>query len=207
MMNPFSFEMLEISSMICDKTIHDKVNHTPITIETNLPERLGDEILLDIYFVFGNELIKAHFSNTFNEEGVCRTFNSIDAKLIFRNDSVDPKFLAQYQLKAREVEQKYWSIEKGYESNEIKSYPLRAFDIGKSGGFNFYVKIHESTLENMDTACRVNPLDVKIAVHHPAEVISSKNFFLVPTNKSVSFVVNPKITRTSESLSSFGPAV
>jgi hypothetical protein len=54
-------------------------------------------------------------------------------------------------MRAREVEPKFWDIEKGYESNEIKSYPLRAFDIGKSGGFNFYVKIHESTLENMDT--------------------------------------------------------
>jgi hypothetical protein len=199
--------MLEISSMICDKDIHDKLNHTPITIETNVPERLGDEILLDIYFVFGNELIKTHSSNTLNDEGVCRTVNSIDAELIFQNDSVDFKFLSQYQMRAREVQPKFWSIEKGYESNEIKSYPLRAFDVGKRGGLNFYVKIHKSTLENMDTSCRVNPLDVKIAVHHPAEVISSKNFFLVPTNKSVSFVVNPKITRTSESLSSFGPAV
>jgi hypothetical protein len=206
-MNPFSLEMLEISSMICDKNIHEKLNHTPSTIETNVPERLGDEILLDIYFVFGNELIKIYYSNTLNNEGVCRTFNSIDAKLIFRNDTVDPKFLAQYQLRACEVEPNFWDIEKGYESNKIGSYPLRAFDIGKSGGFNFYVKIHESTLENMDTTCRVNPLDVKIAVHHPAEVTSSKNFFLVPHNKSVSFVINPKITKTSESLSSFGPAV
>ncbi len=199
--------MLEISSMICDGNIHDRLNHTPITIETNLPERLGDEVLLDIYFVFGNELIKTHFSNTLSEEGVCRTINSIDAGLIFRNDSVDPKFLSQYQMRAREVEPKFWDIEKGYESNEIKSYPLRAFDIGKSSGFNFYVKIHESTLENMDTSCRVNPLDVKIAVHHPAEVVSSKNFFLAPLNKSVSFVVIPKLTMTSESLSSYGPAV
>jgi hypothetical protein len=199
--------MLEISSMICDGNIHDRLNHTPITIETNVPERLGDEVLLDIYFVFGNELIKTYFSNTLNEEGVCRTINSIDAKVIFRSDSVDPKFLAQYRLKARGVEPNFWDIQKGYESNEIKSYPLRAFDIGKSGGFNFYVKIHESTLENMDTSCRVNPLDVKIAVHHPAEVVSSKNFFLAPTNKSVSFVVSPKLTKTSESLSSYGPAV
>jgi hypothetical protein len=199
--------MLEISSMICDKNIHDKLNHSSRTMELNVPERLGDQILLDIYFVYGNELIKTYSSNTLNEEGVCRTFNSIDAKLIFQYDSVDPKFLAQYQLRAHEVDPKFWDIEKGYESNKINNYPLRAFDIGKSGGLNFYLKIHKSTLENMGTTCRENPLDVKIALHHPAEVSSSINFFLASSNKSVSFVISPKITRTLKSLSSFGASV
>jgi hypothetical protein len=199
--------MLEISSMICDKNIHDKLNHSTSTNEIIVPERLGDQILLDIYFVYGNELVKTYSSNTLNEDGICRTFNSIDAKLIFRNDGVDPKFLAQYQLRGHEIYPKFWDIEQGYESNKINNYPLRAFDIGKSGGLNFYVKIHKSTLENMGTTCRVNPLDVKIALHHPAEVSSSKNFFLAPSNKSVSFVISPKITRTSKSLSSFGASV
>jgi hypothetical protein len=78
----------------------------------------------------------------------------------------------------------FWSMEEGYTPNKIENYPLRAYDSGKINGFNFYV-----------------------VLHHPAEVYSSKNFFTVPFNKSVTFTVTPQITKTSESLRNYEPSV
>ncbi len=98
-------------------------------------------------------------------------------------------------------------MEEGYTQNKIDNYPLRTYDKGKTNGFNLYVKISESTLENMDKTCRKNTLGVKIALHHPAEVMSSKDFYTVPFNKSVTFTVEPQITKTSDDLKKYDPSV
>jgi hypothetical protein len=199
--------MLEIASMICDKNVADKLNHTPILSDIDMKKSLGDTLLLDIYFCLGNIRKGAFYTNTLTEQGVCRTINPINAKLIFREDTVDPLFLKQYQFESYDIDPKFWSMEKGYAENEIDNYPLRTYDSGKTNGFNFYVKIPKATLENMDTTCRLNPLDIKIALHHPAEVLSSKNFFTVPYNKSVTFTVKPQITKTSDNLKNYDPSV
>jgi hypothetical protein len=193
--------------MICGKKVSDKAKHTPILTDIDMIKFLGDSTLLDIHFLLGNVKKGTFYSNTLTEEGVCRTINPIDAKLIFRNDSVDPKFLAQYQFKSHGIDPHFWSMEEGYTQNKIDNYPLRVYDGGKINGFNLYVKITESTLQNMDTTCRHNPLGVKIALHHPAEVLSSKHFFTVPYNKSVTFTVKPQITKTSDDLMKYDPSV
>jgi hypothetical protein len=193
--------------MICDKSVAEKLNHTPILTDIDMKKFLGDTMLVDIYFMVGDVEKDSYFSNTLTEEGICRTINPINANEIFRNDSVDPKFLTQYQFESYDIHPKFWSMEEGYTRNKIYNYPLRTFDGGKKNGFNLYVKIPESTLENMDTACQSNPLDVKIALHHPAEVLSSKHFFTVPYNKSVTFTVKPQIMKTSEDLKKYDPSV
>jgi hypothetical protein len=98
-------------------------------------------------------------------------------------------------------------MEEGYTPNKIENYPLRAYDSGKINGFNFYAKIDDNKLRDMDRTCQENPLDVNVVLHHPAEVHSSRNFFTVPFNKSVTFTVTPQITKTSESLRNYEPSV
>jgi hypothetical protein len=194
--------------MICDNSVAEKLNHTPILTDIDMKKFLGDTMLVDIYFMVGNVQKKTFFSNTLTEEGVCRTINPISAKEFFRNDSVDPKFLTQYQFKSYgDLDPKFWSMEEGYSRNKIDNYPLRIYDGGKTNGFNLYVKIPEGTLENIDKTCHSNPLGVKIALHHPAEVLSSKHFFTVPYNKSVTFTVKPQITKTSDDLKKYDPSV
>jgi hypothetical protein len=85
--------MLEMASMVCEKNVHEKLNHTPIVNDTDVQKYLGYETLLDIYFLLGNVESKTFFSNTLTEEGVCRTVNPISARFIFRDDTVDPEFL------------------------------------------------------------------------------------------------------------------
>jgi hypothetical protein len=193
--------------MICDKNVAEKLNHTPILNDIDMRKFLGDTILVEFNFFMGNVRKKTFYSNTLTEEGVCRTINPINAKEIFRKESVDSKFLAQYQFESYGIDPKFWSMEEGYTRNKIDNYPLRAYDKGKINGFNLYVKIPKNTLKNIDTTCRLNPLGMKIALHHPAEVLSSKEFFTVPYNKSVTFTVKPQITKTSDDLKKYDPSV
>jgi hypothetical protein len=193
--------------MICDKNFAKKLNHIPVLTDIDMKKFLGDTMLVDIYFMVGDVQKKTCYSNTLTEEGVCRTINPISAKEIFRNDSVDPKFLSQYQFDSHDIHPKFWSLEEGYTQNKIDNYPLRTYDGGMISGFNLYVKIPESTLQNMDKTCRRNPLGLKIALHHPTEVLSSKHFFTVPYNKSVTFTVKPQITKTSDDLKKYDPSV
>jgi hypothetical protein len=193
--------------MICDKSVSEKLNHTPTLNDIDMKKFLGDNMLVDVHFFMGNVRKEGFFANTLTEEGVCRTINPINAKLIFRNDSVDPVFFTQYQFGSYGIDPHFWSMEEGYTQNKIDNYPVRVYDSGKTNGFNLYVKIPETTLENMDKTCRKNPLAVKIALHHPAEVLSSKYFFTVPFNKSVTFTVEPQITKTSDDLKQYDPSV
>jgi hypothetical protein len=60
---------------------------------------------------------------------------------------------------------------------------------------------------NIDKQCRSNPEFIKIALHHPAEVALKTSFVKMPIYKSVSMMVKPKITKTSDSLKSYDPEV
>ncbi len=199
--------MLEIASMICDKNVAEEIKHVPILTDMDMKKFLGDTMLVDINFFLGNVKKGTFYSNTLTEEGVCRTINPINAKEIFRQVTVDPKFLAEYQFESYDIDPQFWSMEEGYTQNKIDNYPLRVYGKGKMGIFNFYVKIPKVTQENMDTTCRQNPLGVKIALHHPAEVLSSTDFFTVPYNKSATFTVKPQITKTSGDLRKYDASV
>jgi hypothetical protein len=90
-------------------------------------------------FFLGNVKTVKYYANTITNEGICKTFNPIEAKLIFRNDTVDPVFFTQYQFNAFGIKPQYWSMEDGYTPGKIDNYPYRAFDKGQNNGLNIYI--------------------------------------------------------------------
>jgi hypothetical protein len=139
---------------------------------------------------------------------MCFTFNPVRANSIFRNDTVDPVFIKQYELSTFGTDPTNWDMENGYTLKTMKNYPLRALEKGAQNGLKLYKKVYKYELADVDTTCRKDPSDIKVAVHHPAEVVSNKNSFVtVPFNKSFTFLVRPSITKSSESLRSYDPAV
>jgi hypothetical protein len=68
--------------MICDKTVSEKLNHTPILSDVDINKFLGETTLVDINFFVGNVRKEAFYSNTLTEEGVCRTIKPINATLV-----------------------------------------------------------------------------------------------------------------------------
>jgi hypothetical protein len=150
------------------------------------------------------------------EDGKCMTFNPISAKLIFRNDTVDPMFLDRFQQsrfrKGSSKDPQSWSIETGYTPNRMQYYPLKSLRKGMEAGLRVELEFFTNTnddlmVKSVDPPCRKEPLNIKIALHHPAEVALKSSFISVPFNKSVSMMVKPKITKTSDSLKSYDPEV
>jgi amiloride-sensitive sodium channel len=140
------------------------------------------------------------------DDGLCETFNAIDANLIFRNDTVDPKFIEEYQERRGDINPVFWSMEEGYTSN-TDNYPYRAYD-GKSKALKFRPSIkNEKFNKDIDQGCNRISENFKIVVSHPAEVPRITINRMAPFNKSVVVLVKPKVTRTSESLKSIDPNV
>jgi amiloride-sensitive sodium channel len=142
------------------------------------------------------------------DDGLCDTFNAIDANLIFRNDIVDPKFIEEYQseMKKDGNDPVLWSMEEGYQPG-ISNYPFRAFD-GNANSVKLKLAINQKTLKNLQTFCNKNPRNFKLIFNHPAEVPRvSSNRLLIPFNRSVVIFITPKITQTSDNLKSYDPSV
>jgi hypothetical protein len=210
-MDHFSMEKLEMASYVCDQNIMRELNHTPLINdkELNIAEFLDTD---GFYHNQASEWCEndanQYYSHNLKQHGLCSTYNSIKADMIFRTETVDPAFLSQYEFKWVNTMPQLWSMEDGYTKNSMKNYPLRSFDKGLENGLKIKLYSEKWTLNNIDTLCESHPRNVKIALHHPAEIISNQNnYFEVPFNKSVSIIVKPKITRTSESLKSYDPKV
>jgi hypothetical protein len=161
----------------------------------------------EILFFLGNVKAVMYYANTLTKEGICKTFNPVEAQIIFRNDTVDPAFFGQYQFNAHRIKPQYWSMEEGYTPGKIDNYPYRVFDIGQNNGLNIYVKNFKNILQNFDSVCHTNPQNLKIALHHPAEIANPTSFFQIPFNKSATYFIKPMITKTEESLSVYDPSV
>jgi hypothetical protein len=128
--------------------------------------------------------------------------------MIFRTETVDPEFLREYEIKSLNTMPQLWNMEDGYTKNSMKNYPKRSFDKGLENGYKIHTETSNWVRNNIDTACQSHPYHIKIALHHPAEILSNQNHYIeVAFNKSVSIIVKPKITRTSESLMSYDPNV
>jgi hypothetical protein len=142
------------------------------------------------------------------DNGRCETFNAIDANLIFRNDTVDPKFIEDYQNKQKKEgnDPVLWSMEEGYQPG-VSNYPYRSFN-GITAGLPVELMISEKKLEELQTFCNKNPRNFKLIFNHPAEVPRvSSNRLLIPFNRSVVILITPKVTKTSDSLKSYDPSV
>jgi amiloride-sensitive sodium channel len=142
------------------------------------------------------------------DDGLCETFNAIDANLIFRNDTVDPKFIEEYQSEKQKEgnDPVLWSLEEGYHQG-VSNYPYRSFD-SSANGLKFQLAIDEKTLKSLQTFCNKNPRNFKLIFNHPAEVPRvSSNRLMIPFNRSVVILITPKITQTSDSLKSYDPSV
>jgi hypothetical protein len=141
---------------------------------------------------------------TLTENGFCATFNAIDANLIFRNDTVDPKFIEEYQEKHGDINPVFWSMEEGYTS-KADNYPYRVFD-GKSNALKFRPWIaKEKFYRDLGQGCNGISENFKIIVSHPAEVPRITVNDMAPFNKSVVVLIKPKVTSASESLKSVDP--
>ncbi len=184
-----------MASYVCDQNIMRELKHTPLINDKEL--NIAEFLYTEGFYTYQisewcENDANQYYSYNLKQNGLCFSYNSIKADMIFRTETVDPAFLSQYEIK----------------SVNMKNYPLRSFEKGLENGFKIKLYTEKWCLNNVDALCQSHPRNVKIALHHPVEIISNPNdYFEVPFNKSVSIVMKPKITRTSESLMSYDPKV
>ncbi len=104
-----------------------------------------------------NNYMYQYYSLNSNENGLCFTFNLINAHKIFRTETVDPTFLRQYELKSFNTMPQLWSMEDGYTKNSMKNYPLRSLEKGIGNGFKTSVITDKLSLKEISDLCRKNP--------------------------------------------------
>jgi hypothetical protein len=207
----FSLRSLELASYFCDVSLTRGLTHPPLINDVDLFDFIyTNRFYVNFLNAWRNSMTDDYYSMAVMEYGMCMTFNQISAYLIFRNDTVDLKFLQQFRSGASIMEPQSWSIETGYSSDGSNFYPLKSLNSGAESGFGVALATNlqiKELDESIDRECRYNPEHIKITLHHPAEVALKTSFIKMPLHKSVSMMVKPKITKTSDSLKSYDPEV
>lgn len=158
-------------------------------------------------FNWAGEFDSTLVAETLTQDGYCQSYNVIDANYVFRNDTVDPKFINEYQkTKDYNFAPVFWSASSGYNLNN-RNYPFRAFD-GKSTKFTTSPEIPLKKVKKIDNFCRPKQIYTRILLSHPAEVPDGTNEYLViPINKSAIISLKPNIIKTADSLKAYDPSV
>jgi hypothetical protein len=200
---------LEIATYFCDDYLAQELKHSPLINDIDLFDFMFENrFYVDFYNYWRNSITYQYYSFVLMEDGMCITFNPLSANLIFRNDTVDPKFLKRRSFGSSTMEPQSWNIETGYTANTNQFYPLKSLRKGAESGLEVVlVASVNKTYEDLDRHCRWSPEYIKIALHHPAEVALKTNFINMPFHKIVLMMVKPKITTTSENLRTYDPNV
>lgn len=147
------------------------------------------------------------FFKTYTEEGICYTFNGLNASEIYRDDTyqhVNFDLQSQLSLETRKHSTK-WSLQGGYdESAGIETFPARVL----GAGYRASLVVSLQSFENdFDYVCRGAHEGFKVTLHSPDDVPQvSRNFIRVPLDKEVVVLVKPNMITTTNSISDYAPS-
>ncbi|XP_061393668.1 pickpocket protein 28-like [Musca vetustissima] len=147
------------------------------------------------------------YTKIYTEEGVCYTFNGLNATDLYRESTVQYRTMGLHSsIENTELINRTlaWSLEQGYAVNSpLNTYPARVVSCGSSAGLRsalFNLK------ENNDYTCRGPTQGYKLILHSPDTVPSvSKRFVRIDMGKEVSIAVKPKLMQTSSDIAIYSP--
>lgn len=191
----FSLARLEALSHVCDPHLfssHNLSNDAP----KNSIVTILKEVAIPLEEVFlvckwRNKLINCFdiFKELVTEEGVCYTFNSLDVSQILKG-------------RVGRGSQGSFDIEEGYSSEDSDLYPHRALNTGIKSGL--VIAVHQKH-EDVDYLCRGPVQGVKVHIHSPGELPSSKNYVRIPVRKEVMVSVKVQMDSAAGSLEFLSP--
>ncbi|KAL1122049.1 hypothetical protein AAG570_003455 [Ranatra chinensis] len=186
-------------SLVCDP--HVRFDGEKFTNESTM------EILKEVAPSLENSLLACKWKNNvfqncstlftpiITEDGLCYTFNMLDASELFRRPAANQMFESRPKSNG-------WSLEKGYEPGTPReTYPNRALDAGTSAGLFIVLKAISA---DFDYYCRGPIQGFKILLHNPAEIPSvGERYFRAPMKQEVLVGISPEIMKTNEGLRSY----
>ncbi|XP_055920744.1 pickpocket protein 28 [Eupeodes corollae] len=211
---PENMSQMELNRMrsllqICGNHLVDEIN-LPHFEETKYDERL-DEIVPRFEKSFPYCKWMAHFGDckevffkTYTEEGICYTFNGLNASELYREDTYQHQhFLSQEAMHRRKYSTE-WSLQGGYYYNtSMETFPARVLGAGSRAGLMVSLQSFE---QDFDYICRGALEGFKVTLHSPDDVPQvSRNFIRVPYDKEVVVLVKPNMITTMNAISDYEP--
>ncbi|XP_055589372.1 pickpocket protein 28-like [Uranotaenia lowii] len=166
------------------------------------------EMLVDIALDFEQVFIICRWMNTYincsklwsqtiTDSGVCFTFNSISVENLYRLENLHREF-AYSEVSGMSDD---WFRETGYTNNvDMQAYPRRQIGTGLRFGLKAFLL---SYMFDDSYYCHGAKTGFKLFVHPPDEAPSFDQFYYhVSLRDSISMMIKPQVTATSQSLRS-----
>jgi len=176
---------IEAVSHVCDPHLMSDLKLKPVpTPGQNFLEILRkisvpSNFLLFCKFRGKVEECTKFFKETITDDGICFTFNMLEAKNMFNTDEENKDNIPT------------WSVRTGYISEEFDAYPYRAFS-GADVGFNIVLNLKTS---DIDFICRGPVQGYKMKIHSPDEhPRMATGYQRIPFNSEVLVNVKPEAT-------------
>lgn len=194
----------EAISQVCDAHLNAGFDIGNLTVDPDIVQTLKDlspkldEQLFQCKWRNAPDTCQDLFSPILTEEGMCFTFNTLNANEMFRMDSMH----TDYNYLDHNKTADHWSLETGYTANaSLSPYPLRVLSAGARAGLFVLLPLYKYDL---DYICRGPVQGFKILLHTPGEIPRvSKQYFRVPLNQEVVVAVKPNMITTSEGLKDY----
>lgn len=137
------------------------------------------------------------FSKVITDEGICYTFNMLDASDLFE-EKMDSSL--RYPVVGQKSQ---WFLDKDYESEKLKVYPRRVIGYGDKSGLAVELKIKKSEL---NPGCKRGIRGFRLSLHTPVERPQmSKQFFSIPFQQQTTLLVKPKMIYSSKDILDYSP--
>lgn len=191
---------------VCDFSDHESLNAILNQSESNsevIPtlDKLGNPMSEMFHRCrYGSQkLVKCEklFSKLITDEGICHTFNMLDAKELFE-EKMDSSL--QFPVVGLKSE---WFLDKDYASEKLKVYPHRVIGHGVKSGLAVELKVKKS---EMNPGCKRGIRGFRLALHTPVELPQmSKQFFSIPFQKQTALLVMPQSIYSSKDITDYSP--
>ncbi|XP_019890550.2 pickpocket protein 28 [Musca domestica] len=183
----------------------------PLDFFQTLDEMLPDfEITFPICAWFYSEAVECErlLTKTYTEEGICYTFNALNATDLYRENTVQYERMGLSQpMDSIETLNRTlsWTLAEGYaENSPLFTYPARILKSGAKTGLHVVVRAFKN---DSDSSCTGPMQGLKILLHAPDDVqMVSESFIRLSMQRQVSIAVKPQMTTTSKNIEAFTPA-
>ncbi|XP_055319537.1 pickpocket protein 28-like [Sitodiplosis mosellana] len=142
----------------------------------------------------------ARYWETFTEEGLCYSFNSLNSWDVYTNDVIPELLTVRFNPNVS-----HWNMEDGYELsvNESTVYPYRVFTVSQRD--TLHTILHTIVNDKPDL-CHKHAQGFRLSLHSPDEVPeTSDDYIFVPIEGEVHISVKPNMIATSNGLRKYSP--